>query len=189
VRPYRSPVDGNTVGVGLRSRAALEPLSALTVELLLKLEKPEGLSEGTVCTAVAFQKRHGGCGFCLAAIDGRRLACRLAPELPWGSTDVTLVLGDWYYVAATFRADNGQTTVDCYVADLTRGQRTLTRVARHQGAGRPPAAGLVGIGTGFQDAGANAYPWPGILDEVAIYDTVVARETLEEHLAALLGRP
>lgn len=189
VRPYRSPVDGNTVGVGLQSRAGLPARSAMTVELLLKLEKAEGWTEETVCTAVASRGRQQGCGFYVAALDRGQLAYRLAGEARWGLTDVTLALGDWYYVAATFRADAGQTVVDFYSANLTRGEGTLTRAVRERRTGGVPAAGRLGIGTGYDDRGAAAYPWPGILDEVAIYDTALAEEALQEHLTALVGPP
>ena len=49
-----------------------------------------------------------------------------------------------------------------------------------------PAPGPLGIGKGFDGQMANAYPWPGQLGLVAIYDTVFDRQSLDSHLRALL---
>jgi hypothetical protein len=48
-----------------------------------------------------------------------------------------------------------------------------------------PAFGRLGIGKGFDTNGGDAYAWPGVLDEVAIYDAVLPTETLREHLDVL----
>jgi hypothetical protein len=99
-----------------------------------------------------------------------------------------LVPGDWYYVASTFRQQGSNTTVNTYVANLSRGEPTLHHVVQDQTAAGAPAPGRLGIGMGFDGQGANAYPWSGSLDEIAIYDAVLDRETLEEHLRNLAPR-
>ena len=50
-----------------------------------------------------------------------------------------------------------------------------------------PAASRLGIGKAFDWSVAHAYPWTGALDEVAVYDAVLDRDTLESHLDMLLG--
>ena len=99
-----------------------------------------------------------------------------------------LVPGDWYYVASTFRTEGAETTVNTYVANLSRGEPTLYHVVDDRTAAGAPASGRLGIGMGFDPQVANAYPWCGSLDEVAIYDAVLDRKTVENHLSTLTRR-
>ena len=98
-----------------------------------------------------------------------------------------LTAGDWYYVASTFRVVSGKTLVNTYVANLSRGERTLSQVVRDQSVPGVPAASRLGVGKAFDADTAHAYPWPGRLDEIAIYDTVLSPTTLAVHLQALTG--
>jgi len=92
-------------------------------------------------------------------------------------------------VAATFEAEEGQTTVDGYLADVTRGDGQLVQVAQDLVLEGAPAHGRLGIGKGFDRNGNHVYPWAGRLDKIAIYGEVLDRQTLERHLAALVDKP
>ena len=99
----------------------------------------------------------------------------------------SLIPGDWYYVASTFHVVSGKTLISTYVADLSRGERTLSQVVKDQWAAGVPATSRLGIGKGFDADTAHAYPWSGRLDEIAIYDAVLSPAALAEHLRALAG--
>jgi hypothetical protein len=62
-------------------------------------------------------------------------------------------------------------------------------VVRDQVVPGTPSASRLGIGKAFDWSTAHAYPWPGALDEVALYNVVLDSETLGRHLAALVGPP
>jgi len=46
----------------------------------------------------------------------------------------------------------------------------------------------LGIGKGAGEHSMHAFPWPGELDEVAIYGRILDLATLQRHLAAVLGQ-
>jgi len=185
VRPFRAPRAGNTNGVSLQSEAAFQPPPAMTVELLLCLadlpERPEQL----IGSAVATRANRHDCGFFVVAVDRGQLVHLMEGDAPWIESGVTFVPGDWYYVAGTFRTSGGTTTVNTYLANLSDGERVLRHVVRDEIAGGTPAASRLGIGKGFDENIAHAYPWSGSLDEVAIYDDVLDVKTLQTHLDVL----
>lgn len=189
LRPFRGPGGEDAVGVGLQSGAALARLPAVTIELLAKLEQSEA-ARGGACALAALRGRQGEGAFCLAVTDGGRLAFRTSVKGPWTATGLALAPGDWHYVAVAIRTADGQTTVDCYAANLSRAERDLTAVVQGDRAeGRAAADGTLAVGAGFGPEGAGAYAWPGIVDEVAVYGAALPRETLQQHLDALLGIP
>ncbi len=200
VRLGRARIAGNTRGVGLQSDAVFAPPAEMTVELLLRLDESGDLADGAIRAALATRASRRDCGFLVMALDHGQLGHLLDGQSPWvlGEPDAAsipseehfaLVPGDWYYVAATFRAGAGQTLVRSYAANLSRGDRALALVVRDRAAPGMPAAGRLGIGKGFADDLAHAYPWSGELDEVAIYDAVLDAATLQRHLDAVTGRP
>jgi hypothetical protein len=199
VRLGRARISGNARGVGLQSDAVFLPPAEMTVELLLRLDDSGDLADGAIRAALATRQSRRACGFFVMALDHGQLGHLLDGQAPWvlgepdaasmpGVEHFALIPGDWYYVAATFRAGAGQTLVNSYAANLSRGDRLLARVVRDCMAPGVPAAGRLGIGKGFDDDLAHAYPWSGELDEVAIYDAVLDAATLQRHLDAVTGR-
>ncbi len=198
VASYRDPARGNTVGVGLQSGtcsapgpetvAWFIPPEAFTVELLVCFEGFVGAADGQVATAIATRASERDCGFFLAAVDRGRLVHLMDGDAPWVCSDVECVPGEWYYVAVTFRVRGDETVINTYVANVTRGETALRRVVQDEVAVGKPAAGPLGVGKGFAPNLAHAYPWSGMLDEVAIYGSVLDRRTLEKHLKTLVGK-
>lgn len=185
VRAYRSDLEGDSVGKGLKSQEAFRPPENMTVELLLKLERSPDETSGTISTAVAVRLGPRGGAFLGVAADRGRLAYWVQDDAATGLGDVTLVPRDWYYVAQTLQADSGRTTVSCYVANLSRGEQELTPVVENVVVQGTPAEGSLGIGKGFNHNLDDAYPWPGVLDEIAIYAAVLENNELQQHLQVL----
>ena len=142
LRPYRALYHGNTRGVALQSEAMFQPPKAMTVELLLSFADPgEGL-EGAIFAAVATRASRRDCGFLVATLGRGQIAVLLDGRARWLESGFSMVPGDWYYLASTFDTAGGRTVVNCYVANLSTGQRTLDGVIRDQrvaGALRRPA--------------------------------------------------
>jgi ferric-dicitrate binding protein FerR (iron transport regulator) len=190
LHPFRSRQDGDQVGVGLQSQAdAFRPPPELTVELLLVLETSTAPTDAMVASAVAFPADPPGAGALGVAADRGRLVFRPGQSVPEGADPALLEPDHWYYVAAIFKAGEGQTTVDGYLADLTQGDGQLVQVAQDLVLEGAPAHGRLGIGKGFDRNGGDVYPWAGRLDEIAIYGAVLDRQTLEQHLAVLVNKP
>jgi len=185
VRPFRSPLQGNTQGAALQSVELLIPPEAITVELLLTYDGAGEEPEGAICVALGTRADRRQCGFWVAAVDAGRLAHLLDAHAPRLETGYRLVAGHRYYLASSFRVADGQTIVNTYVADLTAGDRTLRHVLNAGLAPGAPVTGRLGVGEGLDGELAHAYPWPGELDEIAIYDAVLDRSILEAHLKAL----
>lgn len=193
VQPRRGSLSGNTTGVGLQSDGLFQPPARMTVELLVCFTGFEAMDEGTVGAAVATRAGARDCGFLAVAVDTGQIAYLLDGDAPWGGSTSSLIPGEWYYLAATFQAESGKTKVNVYLANLTRGEKTLKWAVQDEPAPGTPAASRLGIGKGFDRNVAHAYPWPGLLDEVAVFDTVLDRHSLQQHLDALLtprsGKP
>ena len=188
IAPQRAEQDGNTNGVALESDAAFEPPPQMTVELLLRFDPPPR-ADGLIAAAVATRDSDRNCGFLVAAADRGRPVQLLDAEAPWteADDDFAFIPGDWYYVAATFRVEGGQTRLNTYVANLRRGERTLTCVVRDRLVPGVPPSSRLGIGKAFEANLTHTYPWAGILDEVAIYNAVLDETTLSEHLRAVIN--
>ena len=101
--------------------------------------------------------------------------------------DFSFIPRHWYYVASSFRCVSRQTQVNTYAADLSQGEGTLRWLVKDEWVPGVPAISRLGIGKGFDANNANAYPWSGDLDEVAIYDAVLDQDTLGQHLKAVVG--
>jgi hypothetical protein len=188
VAPYRESASGNSNGVALQSEVAFQPPPDLTVELLVKAMPPESAVNLPICAALATRDGSRRCSFLLAAVDRGLLTHLLDADAPWVETegDFAFVPGHWYYVASTFHVELGQTRINTYVASLSQGERTLNWLVKDRLVPGVPAASRLGIGKGFDENGAHAYPWSGELDEVALYDAVLDRTVLEQHLLAIL---
>jgi hypothetical protein len=207
IAPYRSPRLGNDCGIALETETAFQPPPAMTVELLLNFAGFSPEDRSPIAAALATRADERRCGFLLAVVGDGQLTHLMDSQAPWVATepgrvgpdvfgpasslrnepDFVLIPGDWYYVASTFRVVSGRTVVNTYVANLSRGERTLSQVVKDQSAPGVPATSRLGIGKAFDADTAHAYPWSGRLDEIAIYDTVLSSTTLTEHLQALAG--
>jgi hypothetical protein len=187
-RPYRAAIDGNTNGVALQSENAFQPPPAMTVELLLNYSPPRGREQTPIACALATRANDRQCGFYLAAAEEGYLTQLFDGDAAWveGRHSEAFLPDEWYYVVSTFAVESGKTRINTYLANLTRGERSLNWVVRDALAPGTPPASRLGIGKGFDWHVAHAYPWSGMLDEVAIYDTLLDRATIEMHLAALL---
>lgn len=185
IRPHREPEGGNEIGVALQSEVEFRPPRAMTIELLLRYRTAEDANDETVGLAVATRSGDRDCGFYVAAVGRGHLSLLLDGEADWVETDTVLVPEHWYYVAATFEAAEESTTVSAYVVDLWGGGRQLRQVLKNEVIPGIPAMSRLGIGKGFDDTGAHAYPWSGELDEVAVYDSVLGAEELQAHVDVL----
>ena len=154
--------------------------------MLLQYRVPADANDETVALAVATRDGDRDCGFYVAAVGTGYLSLLLDKEADWVEMDTLLVPDHWYYVAVTFQAGEEETTVNAYVADLTGGDRELRQVLEDEQVPGVPAVSRLGIGKGFDDTGAHTYPWPGELDEVAVYDAVLEKEELQGHVDVLL---
>jgi hypothetical protein len=184
VSPWRSD---SSAGVALQSGAVFDPPEKMTVELLLNYSPLENSREAMVAAAACTRTDGRRCGFFVAVADNGELVHLFDADAPWVESGVEFTAGDWYYVASTFRAEGNSTRVNTYVANVTRGEKTLAHVVRDQLAPGVAGPSPLGIGKGFSNDQTHAYPWPGGLDEVAIYKAVLPQETLQMHLIALLG--
>jgi hypothetical protein len=109
----------------------------------------------------------------------------------WIAGEATVVPGplpadNWYYMAGTYTVNpgDGSSQVDLYYADLTAGDTSLT----HTAFANPKAydygvPGAFGVGKRFDGTGEA---FPGVLDEVYLYESALTQQTLQSHLDALL---
>ncbi len=186
VQPFRAQGEGNRVGVGLQSEDPFVPPKEMTVEVLFCYDGMQPAADGPVAVAVGTRADAKRCGFFLAAAGRGQLTHLMDADAPWTESSLQLVPGHWYYVAATFLTRGDHTQIDVYAADLTEGENRLRCVLSDAVCPGTPVAGPLGIGKGFQQDVAHAYPWPGRLDEVAIYDRLLDPDTLQRHLDALI---
>jgi hypothetical protein len=207
VAPYRWPRLGNDCGIALETETAFQPPPAMTIELLLNFAGFSAEDRSPIAAALATRADERHCGFLLAVVGDGQLTHLMDSQAPWVEAELgrvgldgygpgsrvqnegcfTLIPGDWYYVASTFRAVAGKTVVNTYVANLSRGERTLSQVVKDQSTPGAAAASRLGIGKAFDANTAHAYPWCGRLDEIAIYDAILSSTTLAGHLQALAG--
>ncbi len=188
IRTFRGPVDGDSNGVALQSEGRFQPPAEMTVEVLLNFAGFDGEATG-VAAVVATRDSHRNCGFLIAVADDGHLVHLFDGDAEWTAGDFILTPGEWYYVASTFRSGPEQTTINTYAANLSRGERRLTQVLTDALAPGIPPPGRLGVGKGLDNTLAHAYPWPGRIDELAIYDAVLDFQTLQEHLTRLVAPP
>ena len=81
---------------------------------------PEG--NGTISVAVSTRDDERNCGFFVVAVDHGQLVHLMDGLAPWTESEVEFIPGEWYYVASTFAVGESTTTINSYVANLTRGQ-------------------------------------------------------------------
>ena len=185
IRPFRASRQGNSCGVGLQSGDVFQPPRAMTVELLLRCDCREPSENGMIAAALATRQDRRNCSFFVASLDHGRLVQFLDSEAGWLENGFRFVPGHWYYLASSFAAQGQKTVVNTYVADLTTPKSGMDWVVQNHVIPGTPAPGRLGVGKGFDGDLADAYPWLGALDEIAIYDTILSRATVQAHLDAL----
>jgi ferric-dicitrate binding protein FerR (iron transport regulator) len=183
--PYRSEKLGGTHGRGLQSQADFQPPAAMTIELLLCFAGTDKSPEGFIACAVTTQNDADHCGFLVTAVRDGELACLLDGGAEWLRSGFKFVPGRWYYVASTFAVQGARTKVNSFAADLGDKSPKLDWIVQNQVVPGVPPSGPLGIGKGFDGQKGSAYPWAGKLGLVAIYDTILDRQTLENHFSNL----
>lgn len=167
-------------GAALRTPSAISLPSTLTVVALVS---PQVTSDGQSGYAVSTRAATAQRGYYVAQSGGTQLQTAIGDPLNPQNIVNPFIPGHWYYVANTYTVSGGNTTVNSYVADLTAGQTTLTHaLVNVVQAGTYGTSTQLSIGSlGTQ----NQYPFRGLIDEVAIYDTVLSPAALARQLAAV----
>lgn len=181
MRPYR--LGGS--GTGLKTGAVSLPGSELTVEAVVRPYDVSAAEQYAVAYSGSPTR-----GYFLFSDSGRLLGATGNGSFDESGAmraivpDTDYTPGHWYYAAATYRIDGGNTKVSTYYADLTRGDQALTQVVDDSTVPGVFATSGSRLGIGMFGAG-NTQAFDGMLDEVAIYDTTLQQGTLQSHLEAL----
>lgn len=188
--PVRGLYAGNRIGAALQTEGSFSPPENLTIELLANFGGFSPREKDPVAALIASRTNARQVSFFLAVAGQGQLVQLLDAEEPWLETEGALIPGEWYYLATTFRTDpqTATTLVNTYLANLSRDQKTLQWVAKNRKLVGIPAPSRLGIGKGFDPQGRHAYPWPGLIDEVAIYRAILDQQTLQQHLNLLLEK-
>ncbi|GEM_PF-1203674 len=188
VRFYRGVRSGNTQGVALQTLGDFEPPRALTVELLLRMDPPAERDPQATCVAVGTRASADQCSFWVVADGEGRLLHLFDANSQWLESGIRLLFGQWYYVAVTVATVPEGVKVNVYCGPLDGSEARLQRLVAETLVPGSLAKGPLGVGKGFQANLAHAYPWPGAIDELAIYEGVLEEETLQAHYRLLLER-
>lgn len=194
VRLIRGRSGGNAWGLGWQTENPVAFPRRFSFEMIFRFEGwPDPHPEAVGCLLAARQSARE-CGFLLAALpspggDGGQalLAHLLDATDNWATTQGRLVAGHWYYVATTLEgATSGEAThVVTYLLDLSTRESGLRRIFDGVIPGQVPP-GRLGIGKGFDERLAHAYPFPGAIDEVCFYNDKVEDSTWQKHVALLV---
>jgi hypothetical protein len=95
----------------------------------------------------------------------------------------TLQPDHWYFAAGSYEIVNGDTVFTNYIADLTAGDATLTATATTTAPGVYPTAGAP-LGIGARWDGQESFP--GVIDEVNMYDAALDGSVFQSHLRQLV---
>jgi len=98
-------------------------------------------------------------------------------------------LNDWYYVAGSYTANPGvDVTWTNYVANLTTGQTVLSSTGAFINAGGTyPLSTAMDVGVGGRWDAGEAFP--GMIDEINLYNAALSQGTFQAHLNALIPEP
>jgi hypothetical protein len=183
---YNNGLGMGSGGAGLSTVASIALPTTLTVEAIVRpLAAP--LEEGYgVSTRAAANNR----GYFIAQPNGtNNLITAIGDNYAASSRNLvtSYTPGQWYYVANTYTISGGNTTVNGYVANLSK-REALTQVVNNvtvtgtYGASSPLAIGLAD----FTPAGYSLQrAFQGQLDEVALYNTALSQSTIAQHLQQL----
>lgn len=189
VEVRRSQTDSNMHGKALQSEREFIPPARMTIELLLRFDGFPAPAKDSIATAVATRADAKDCAFFLIVVEDGQLAHLLDADADWVETGFIPKTGEWYYVASTFEpADGNRTKINTFVASLSDEHPQLVHVVKGHVAEGTAAVGRLGVGKGFDDTTAHAYPWSGALDEIAVYNEVLGEPELQQHLRLLCRR-
>ena len=192
---YREGVN-TTGGAGLSTVSDVALPTSLTVEAIIRpLDAYTGYDIGhAVMTHLGGQR-----GYFITSMDGGVDGDKLATVVGSSSAKTptgSFTSGDWYYVANTYSVSGGNTTITSYMANITLGETTLTKVldgyvsAGVYGTPAPLGVGLADLskqyaGTAFE----HCLAFNGQIDEVALYGTALGEAKIESHFEALKAVP
>jgi len=185
----QSAAPGVCGGFAVHSETAFRPPLAMTIETLLRYDPSAEPREGAIGTALGIRASRRECGFLVAVLGQGRLAHLIDAHAPWHKSGFYFQPGHDYYLACTFRQGEGGTLVNAYVADLSDSERSLRHVVVDEALPGAVPSGRLAVGFGYDGKLVPAYPWPGQVDDIAIYDAAFAGPALETHLKALVARP
>jgi len=192
IRLSRGAYSGDTVGVALQTLESVVLPKTMTVEMIVRFDgwPQSGVNTLGCLLATRRDQRHCGVLLGIVAIDGKtaqnaRLVHLFDGTAPWTETKGELVAGHWYYVAAAFAQDGDFTRVSTWLMDLSK-RGPLMQVLKEGLVPGTPADGYLGVGKGFDGAMSHAYPFPGAIDELAIYNGVLEDDVIRFHVGQLV---
>jgi hypothetical protein len=190
VVPFRAETAGNSLGAAFQSTEVFVPSESLTVQAICRFDGLSHPQPEDVCILLGTRAGADRCGFLLAADGFGRLLCLFEANSPWLEIPVRLLPGGWYYLAATFenRENQGRpgSRVTVFVGELD-GPSSLTKVVDGVWIPGQLPGGFLGVGKGFEKNGAHAYPWPGAIDELAVFSSALEEVTIRKHFGLLVG--
>ena len=196
---YLPGYDGTTTAmrphyINLNNGAALQtsagvslPGAGFTVEMLVAPGATSGTSPGYAMSGGSFPTR----AYVLLQREGDLKVASGGAAFSDGAAlrDVTSTYSNdnWYYVAVKMQNSGPDTLVNAYVANLTAGDTSLFHSLNNVtiSGNFSTAAGLLGIGK-FHN---SVEPFNGLIDEIAIYNTLLSEATLIAHFESLLPTP
>jgi hypothetical protein len=100
-----------------------------------------------------------------------------------------LPLNHWYFYAGTYATDGSNTTINAWIADLTAGATSMTKVVNGV-----TVSGIFGtddrpLGIGVPSDSPADSAFPGLIDEVSIYNAALSGATIQSHLDAIRALP
>ncbi len=193
VKLVRGAYSGDAVGVGLQTIDAVVLPRAMTVEMIIRFDGWPPAGENTLACLLATRQDQRRRAVLLGVLpvesENRHLGrlVHVCDEMaPWTETRGVLVPAHWYYVAATFAQEGKGTRVSTWLADLTEKGPLVCALKDGHVAGHP-VDGYLGVGKGFDAGMSHAYPFPGAIDELAIYNGVLEEDVIRFHLTHLVG--
>lgn len=110
----------------------------------------------------------------------------------WSTSDAgnildPLIPDNWYYYSASFEYGGGGTTVNAWIADLSYPNPTLNKIVDNDfRGGKSFARSSTPLYIGANPGGFSADFFPGLIDEVAIFNTALSAGTVEANFAAIM---
>lgn len=193
VRLIRGSYSGDTVGAGLQTTDQIVLPQSMTVEMIVRFDGWAMSQADTLGCLLSTRQDQRKWSVFLGVVPvnhrgnarNARLVHFFDGTSPWTETQGELVPGSWHYLAATFERNGTTTRVSSWLANLAE-RGPLVCVLRDGSVSGNLADGYLGVGKGFDAGMAHAYPFPGAIDELAIYNGVLGEEEIRSHLAHLI---
>jgi len=193
VKLVRGAYSGDTVGVGLQTTEPVVFPQSMTVEMIVRFDGWASSQADTLGCLLSTRQDQRRWGVLLGVVpinrrddaQNARLVHLFDAASPWTETQGELVPGCWHYVVATFERNGTMTRVSTWLVNLSE-RGPLVRVMRDGSVPGNLPDGYLGIGKGFDPGMAHAYPFPGAIDELAIYNGVLGEDEIRSHLGHLI---